>query len=168
MYLDSSIKNTIWLFFAFEWHCMCFLLVSNSLESVNKSLFVFKILRIRQMFCLFAWVLSSHSRIFHPYGDVTITGERLQILTYARHSWPLSSEGSLACHTYYDTERPFIMVISEDPWHSHLLPSDSNTQPSACGTNVLTHCKNANNFDPTFHWDHFASFRRTLRNNTRK
>ena len=30
--------------------------------------------------------LSSHSRIFHSYGDVTITGEGLQILTYARHS----------------------------------------------------------------------------------
>ena len=24
-------------------------------------------------------------------------------LTYARHSWPLSSKGSLACHTYCDT-----------------------------------------------------------------
>ena len=40
----------------------------------------------------------SHSRIFHSYGDVTIAGERLQILTYARHAWPLSSEGSLTCH----------------------------------------------------------------------
>ena len=28
-----------------------------------------------------------------------MTGEGLQILTYARHLWPLSSEGSLACHT---------------------------------------------------------------------
>ena len=30
------------------------------------------------------------------YGDITIAGEGLQILTYARHSWPLSSENSLA------------------------------------------------------------------------
>ena len=52
---------------------------------------------------------------FHSYRDVTITGERLQILIYARYSWPLSSEGSLMCHTY--------LVISEDPWHSHLLSS---------------------------------------------
>ena len=29
----------------------------------------------------------------------------------------------LQCHTYCDTRHPFIMVISEDPWHSHLLPS---------------------------------------------
>ena len=31
-----------------------------------------------------------------------ITGEGLHISTNARHSWPLSSEGSLACHTYCD------------------------------------------------------------------
>ena len=72
---------------------------------------------------LFIWSLSSHSRIFHSYGDVTIAGEGLQILTYARHSWPLSSEDSLTCHTHCDTGLPFIMVISEDPLHSHLLPS---------------------------------------------
>ena len=35
--------------------------------------------------------------------DVTVTGEGLQSLTYARHSWPLSSEGSSACKTYCDT-----------------------------------------------------------------
>ena len=68
--------------------------------------------------------LTSHSRIFHSYGDVTIAGEGLQILTYARHSWPLSSEDSLACHIYCDTDHPFLMVITEDSWHSHLLPSD--------------------------------------------
>ena len=47
----------------------------------------------------------------------------LRILNYARHSWPSSREGSLACHTYCDMEHPFIMAISEDPWHSRLLPS---------------------------------------------
>ena len=44
---------------------------------------------------LFVCCLLSRSRIFHSYGDVTIAGEGLQILTYARHSWPLSSEGFL-------------------------------------------------------------------------
>ena len=110
---------------------------------------------------LLVWSLLSHSRIFHSYGDVTITGEGLQIWTYARHSWPLSSVGSLACHTYCDTKHPFIMVISEDPWHSHLVQSlavelslpicttkichglDSNTQPSTCRDNPLTHCATA-------------------------
>ena len=35
----------------------------------------------------------------------------------------MNSEGSLACHTYCNTGHPFIMVISEDPWHSHILPN---------------------------------------------
>ena len=66
-------------------------------------------------FDLFVRGFTSHSRIFHSHGDVTITSEGLQILTYARHSGPLSREGSLACHTYFDTGQPFIIVISEDP-----------------------------------------------------
>ena len=59
----------------------------------------------------------------HPYGDDTIAGEGLQIMTYARQSWPLSSEDSLTCHIYCDMGLPFIMVISKDPWHSHLMLS---------------------------------------------
>ena len=65
--------------------------------------------------CLFVWCLSSHLRIFHSYGDVTIASEGLQILTYALHSLSLSSEGSLTFHTYCDMSVPFIMVISKDP-----------------------------------------------------
>ena len=65
---------------------------------------------------------SSHSRIFHSFGDVTNTGEGLQMLTYSLHLWPMSSKGSLKCHTYCDTDLLFIMVIPKDP-HSHLLPS---------------------------------------------
>ena len=61
--------------------------------------------------CLWFFV---DSRIFHSYGDVTSTGEGLQILTYARHLGPLSSEVSLTCHTHCDTGHPFIMVISDD------------------------------------------------------
>ena len=74
--------------------------------------------------CLFVYLfvfLSSHSRIFHSHGDVTITSEGLQILIYARHSWLLSSEGSLACLTYCDTGQPFIMRTH--PWHSQILLS---------------------------------------------
>ena len=43
------------------------------------------------------------SGIYLSYGDITIAGEHLQMLTYARQSWPLSSEVSLACHTFCDT-----------------------------------------------------------------
>ena len=67
--------------------------------------------------------------LFYYYGVVTITGEELQILTYAQQSWPLSSEGSLACHIYCNTGHPFIMVISEDP---HLMPSFSSGAVTTC------------------------------------
>ena len=63
--------------------------------------------------CMFG-IFSFHSRILHSFGDVTIIEEGQQILTYARHSWPLSSEISLACLTYCDTRQRLIMVISED------------------------------------------------------
>ena len=53
-------------------------------------------------FCLFV--------IFHSYGDVTLADEGLQILTYARLSWPLSNKGSLACHTYCYTGHQLIVV----------------------------------------------------------
>ena len=93
--------------------------ISASLPSVSKRMWDWpwlsedaNLVAFRLYFvCLFVWSLSSHSRIFQSYGDVTIAGEGLQILTYAWHSWPSSSGG------------PFIIVISEDPWHSHLLPS---------------------------------------------
>ena len=35
------------------------------------------------------WFFLFHSRILHWYGDVTITGQGLHILTYAQHLWPL-------------------------------------------------------------------------------
>ena len=102
---------------------------------------------------------------FSLNGDITITDKGLQILTFTLHSWPLSCVGSLVCHTYCDTGHLFIMVISEDLWHSHLLPSilqrccrylyfmtkvcpgwDSNTHLSNCEMNALTDCPTAANF----------------------
>ena len=50
-------------------------------------------------YCLFVVVFLSHSRIVHSHGDVTIAGERLQILTEIRHLWPLGSESVLATPT---------------------------------------------------------------------
>ena len=82
------------------------------------------ILVIQQNFlfsCLFG-VFRPTSRFLHSYKDVTIIGEVLQILTYARHSWPLKSDGlqrvtptmARGIHSYWSYE---------DPWHSHLLRS---------------------------------------------
>ena len=47
------------------------------------------------------------------------TGKGPQILTFTRHSRPLSSEGSLACQTFCNTGHPFIMDTSKDPKHTH-------------------------------------------------
>ena len=56
-------------------------------------------------------------------------------VTYTRHTWPLSSEGSLACHTYGYTGHPFIMVIfdllpSVWQWSYHYLFLKSIITPS--------------------------------------
>ena len=51
--------------------------------------------------CLFGvFRTASHSKIIHSCGDVTImiAGKGLQISTYARHLWPLSSEASLVAY----------------------------------------------------------------------
>ena len=58
-------------------------------------------------------VFTSLWRIFHSYGDVTIVGEGLQNLG-ARHSGPLSREGSLSCHTCCDTGPRFFRSHSKD------------------------------------------------------
>ena len=124
--------------------------------------------------CLPFGVFSSHTIIFHSYGDGIIAGEGLQILTYSRHTWSFSSEGSLAWNTYYYTGHPFIMVISEDLFHTQLLLSvqrlsrhclilrlrsgcrgwGSNTIPSACEANALTHCATAAAFLYSENWNY--------------
>ena len=62
----------------------------------------------------FVWSFSSHLRICQSFGDFTFADEELQVLNYASHIGQLSSEGSLACHTFCDIGHLFIMVISED------------------------------------------------------
>ena len=68
------------------------------------------------LLCLFVWIFSSKnfSLIWRRYRCLWRTAKF--------DLRPLSSEDSLACHIC-DTGHPFIMVVSEDPWHSHLMPS---------------------------------------------
>ena len=54
--------------------------------------------RLLCLLCVCGCVWFFVPRICHSYEDVTFAGEGLQILTYSRHSWPLSHERSLACH----------------------------------------------------------------------
>ena len=58
--------------------------------------------------------------VFIPLLNVSLVWKRhhywwrAQDFAYTRHSWPLSNEGSLACHTFCDTGHRFIMVICAD------------------------------------------------------
>ena len=74
--------------------------------------------------CLLVF-LGLFTKIFHSFGDFAITGVGLNNLhvTFARPSRHLNVESSLMCHTYCKTGQPFIMIISEDPWHSHQSPN---------------------------------------------
>ena len=47
------------------------------------------------IFCLFNLVFCSTQEFLHLYRSVTITSEGLQILIYTKHSWQLSSKGTL-------------------------------------------------------------------------
>ena len=76
---------------------------------------------VRTVFVWLFWVYRPTRECFTQM-EMSPLPVKTAIFTYARHSWPLSSEGSLTCHTYCDTGLRFIMVISEDPWHAHLLP----------------------------------------------
>jgi hypothetical protein len=58
------------------------------------------------------FIITSRSRVFHLYGDVTINGEGLPILGLC--SGPLSKEGSLSCHTCCDRRPRFIRSHPKD------------------------------------------------------
>ena len=100
---------------------------------------------------------SSHLKNVHSYGDVTFDDKGLQILTYARHSWPLSSKGSLKWHTYIlwhgtsvyngHLRGPVTLTPTVERFSSGAVTAcffsiqvycgwDSNTQPSACEANT--------------------------------
>ena len=77
-------------------------------------------LEFNRFYCSYSFQNKPFSRIFPLYGAVTIAGEGLPIQTYPQVSWALSSEGSLACHTYCYTGHPFSEVSSVDLLHSLL------------------------------------------------
>jgi hypothetical protein len=63
---------------------------------------------------LVVYCFTSRSRIFHLYGDVTITGEGLQNLGLCSALMPFSREGSLSCHTCCDTGPRFFRSHPKD------------------------------------------------------
>ena len=65
---------------------------------------------------LFAWAFTSNLRIFHSYGDVTITGEGLQFFTFIR---PLTSEGLFNV--------PHLLWHGPTFYYGHLRPRTRDT-----------------------------------------
>ena len=96
---------------------------------------------LKVLVCLVFW---SHSSIFYTHEDVTITCERLQILTCAQHTSLISSEGSLECHTYSDTgnrlsghifsSHNYNVRTSHSPFVIHVY----HVQKSQCSYHVQT------------------------------
>ena len=83
------------------------------------------------LFCLFC-LFGVNGPIREFFTHVETSPLPVQIMTYARHSWTLSSEGSLACHTYCDRGHPFITVISKD--------RDTQTYCRAFSSGTVTTC----------------------------
>ena len=71
---------------------------------------------------MFSFVCSFKSSIFHSYGDVTITGEELQILTYTRHSWSFRCGIFSVQHLLWHGTSVYNGYL-QGPVASHLLPS---------------------------------------------
>ena len=117
--------------------CSCLLICRawhiNKQEQVRSQILIrltaSKIMLEKMFVCMFVCLLVClgffvpFEREFFTDMGSTITSEGLQILTNARHLWSLSSDCSLACHTYFDTGHPFIMFISKDMCHSHPFPN---------------------------------------------
>ena len=107
--VKSQVVWCTWIIF-FENKLIFSMGLYNSTD-INNYLFV----------CVFVCGFSSILRILYSYGDVTITGNGLQILTYTQYSWQLSRFFSLPWLLWQGTS--VYMVICTNPWHSHLLPS---------------------------------------------
>ena len=86
------------------------------------------------IFCLLVWSFLSNSRIFYAYGDVTISGEGLQIMNYARYLWQFSIDDSLACHPFFEN---FNLVTRASVYSGH-LPGPVTLAPNAelCGPTI--------------------------------
>ena len=82
---------------------------------------------MRNIYFLFVCGFTSHSS-FKNYSikwrrhHYPLRGWKFWLILM-QHSLPWSSEGSFACRTYCNMRHPFIMVISENPWHWHLMPN---------------------------------------------
>ena len=98
---------------------------------------------------LFEWCFSSHSRIFHSYGDVWVLGTydhwAVRVFFSVPHLlWQEASvyNGHLRGPVKLTLTAKLLAVeLSQPVFTTSVFRGwDSNTQPSACGANTLTHC----------------------------
>ena len=120
-------KNVLCYFFAFIKQTRDVIHVTQKIYDCNYLIHVALIYNAyRLMLCLFIYL---YGFFFRSTREFSLIWKRLHCrwrvanFDLTRQSWPLSSEGSLAFHTYCDTSHQFIMVISEGPGHSHLMLS---------------------------------------------
>ena len=102
-------------------------ILDHCLTLSNGNTFVIIHYLIEKRITLFLFVIPfkipTLAMIFYVFGVYRPTREyfthmetsALPVKGYARHSWPVSNEGSLACHSFCDTRNSLIMAISEDP-----------------------------------------------------
>ena len=85
--------------------------------------------------------------------SLIIAGWGLQLLTYAWNFWPLSSEGSLACHTYCDKGHPFTVKFrNSHTWEARSPQPETVTKtptPGSAKPTKLLQCWNGDPLDVT-------------------
>jgi hypothetical protein len=64
---------------------------------------------------LFCFVFESHEQFFSYLATVTIADDRAANLDLCLALMAFSSENSFTCHTYCDTEPPFLGSYPKDP-----------------------------------------------------
>jgi hypothetical protein len=70
--------------------------------------------------CFLFWVARAIFQL-SELATVTITGDGVANLDLCLALTVFSSEGSFTCHTYCDTEPPFLRSYSKDPWFYLLI-----------------------------------------------
>ena len=70
--------------------------------------FFLKRVNVHDLVCLVLIGVYCPSREFFTHMEMSPLPMKGCKFWHARHSWPLSGEGSLACHTYCDMGHPFL------------------------------------------------------------
>ena len=120
MFVHNSTLSRFWVRYSVHDQCFSLYILPNIQFHINCNSLSLMERRVRIdlhyppplffLHSLFVRVFSSHSRILYSFADVT----------YARHSWPLSSVGFLTCHTnalYWSSPRTLLPSLWQ--WSCH-------------------------------------------------